>query len=140
NGPSRQYARPTMRVDAARPWWAAPDPLGSQAVTVLKCLGALAVITGYLSPLLPQAITFAAQEFHAGHAAQGVALGAARADVLLAFAVVRLADRHGRRTLALWSAVAGSMLTALGALAPTLPWLIASQVLARGFVTAVAIL
>jgi MFS family permease len=128
-----------MRAPAAPAWWRAPDRLGPEAVTVLACLAALAAVTGYLGTLLTQTITFAAQEFHADKATQGVALGAARVDVVLSLVLVAAADRHGRRVVAVWSAAAGCSLTALGALAPSLPWLVASQILARGFVTAVAI-
>jgi MFS family permease len=113
--------------------------LGPEAFGVLVGLAALAGITGYLGTLLTQTITFSAQEFRAGKTAQGIALGAARADILLALVLVAAADRHGRKVVAVWSAAAGSALTALGSLAPSLVWLIASQILARGFVTAAAI-
>ena len=129
-----------MRAQEGTTWWRAPDHLDAQTLVVLACLAGLASITGYLGTLLTQTITFAAQEFGAGHAAQGVGLGVARGDILLALVLVALADRHGRRAVIIWSAAAGSALTALGALAPSLPWLVTSQVLARGFVTAVSIL
>ena len=54
--------------------------------------------------------------------------------------VVAAADRRGRRKALLWSAAAGCVLAATGALAPSLPWLTASQMLARAFATALVIL
>ena len=89
--------------------------------------------------MLTQTVTYAAREFHARTATQGVALAVVRADVLVAFGLVVLADRKGRRRIVLVGAFAGSVLTTLGAVSPSLPWLVASQVLARGFVTAATI-
>ena len=100
---------------------------------------ALAVITGYLSTLLTQTVTYSAREFHASTSTEGIALAVVRADVLVAFGLLALADRRGRRLVALIGAVAGCVGTAAGALSPSLPWLAASQVVARGFVTAATI-
>jgi MFS family permease len=129
-----------MRAPVAPRWLHAPDRLDRQALTVLGCLAAMSAVAGYLGTLLTQTITFAATEFHVGKAAQGIGLGVARADVVLSLFLVALADRRGRRSVAVGSLTAGSALTALGAVAPSLPWLVASQVLARGFVTATAII
>ncbi|HWW52594.1 MAG TPA: MFS transporter, partial [Acidimicrobiales bacterium] len=120
-------------------WWAPPVRLGVPQWSVLTRLAGLAMVTGYLSTLLTQTMTFSAQEFGVDKTAQGVALAVVRADVVLAIALVALADRRGRRTVAIWAAVAGSALTAAGALSPSLPWLVASQLVARGFVTGVTI-
>jgi MFS family permease len=120
-------------------WWAPPERLDGESAAILAVLSALSMVTGYLSTLLTQTITFSAQEFHAGKTAQGIALGVVRADILLSLGLVVLADRWGRRTIAVRAAVLGSLLTAAGALSPSLPTLVASQVIARGFVTAVTI-
>ena len=105
-------------------------------------LGALVTFSaaiGYLSTLLTETITYSGVEYHSGPAAQGIALAVVRADVVISIALVALADRRGRRLVIVGGAAAGCVLTALGALAPSLPWLAASQVLARGFVTAASI-
>src|SRR4029077_3328320 len=120
-------------------WWAPPVRLGVPQWSVLTRLAGLAMVTGYLSTLLTQTMTFSAQEFGADKAAQGVALAVVRIDVLLAIGLVALADRRGRRAVVIWAAVVGSGLTALGALSPSLPWLVTSQVVARGFITGVTI-
>jgi MFS family permease len=96
----------------------------------------LSVVLGYLATLLTETVTYAAAEYGAGTRGEGVALAVVRGDVVLSVGLVAVADRRGRRTIALGCAVAGCLLTALGAAAPSLPWLAASQVLARGFVTA----
>jgi len=121
------------------PWWGPPDLLDERAWAAIGALVGLVTVIGYLSTLLTQTITYSALEFHAGTGAEGVALAVVRADVVISIALVAVADRHGRRRVALGGAAAGCLLTACGALAPSLAWLAASQVLARGFVTASSI-
>lgn len=121
------------------PWWAPPDRLDPRAAQTLAALCALSVVVGYLGTVLTQTITFAAEEFGAGKGAQGVALAAVRADVFVALVLVAMADRRGRRRVLLMSSTAGCVLTATAALAPSLAFLAASQVVTRGFVTAAAI-
>jgi len=122
------------------PWWAPADRLDARAAVTLATLCAVSVVTGYLGTVLTQTITFAADEFGAGKAAQGAALASVRADVLITVVLVALADRRGRRTLLLGCAALGCVLTALGALAPSLAALAGAQVLARSLVTAAALL
>ncbi|MDP9387711.1 MAG: MFS transporter [Actinomycetota bacterium] len=125
---------------AGVPWWSPPDRLGPDAARTLAALCALSVVLGYLGTVLTQTITFAAAEFGASRGAQGVALAAVRADVVVALVLVALADRRGRRGVLLVSSAVGSALTATAALAPSLAFLAASQVGTRGFVTAAVII
>jgi putative MFS transporter len=121
------------------PWWSPPQRLDAQAAQALAALSVLSVVLGYLGTLLTQTMTFAAAEFGAPKSAQGVALAIVRADVVLAVGLVAWSDRRGRhRTLVLASAL-GCAVTATGALAPSLFVLAASQVAARGFVTAAVV-
>ncbi|PLS75051.1 MAG: hypothetical protein CYG61_09065, partial [Actinobacteria bacterium] len=122
------------------PWWSPPERISAQAAATLAALCLLSMVTGYLGTILTQTITFAAREFGADKSAQGVALAAVRADVVIAVGLVWLADRRGRRSVLLWTTALGCLITATGALTPSLPWLTASQVAARGFVTAAAIM
>jgi MFS family permease len=122
------------------PWWAPPDVTDAAAFGALATIALLAVVHGYLSTLLTQTITFAADEFNAGTSAQGIALAAVRADVVLTVFIVGLADRRGRRLAVLGSSAAACFFTALGAAAPTLAVLAGSQVLARGCTTAALLL
>lgn len=122
------------------PWWAPPARLDARAATVLGCLGVLAVVFGYLNTLFTQTVTFAGEEFHAGDTAQGVAGAVVRVGGLVALVVVSMADRRGRRTVLLWASSLGCALALTGALAPSLAWLTASQMLARAFATALLVL
>lgn len=122
------------------PWWAPPETLDSTASRALGSLGLMTVMFGFMGTLLTQTITFAAGEFGADRGAQGLTLSAVRFDVVIALVVVTMGDKRGRRTVLLFATAAGAALTATGALAPSLGWLAASQVLTRGFVTGGAIL
>ena len=136
--PARRYLG-AVRIEDRPPWWGPPDVLDAQAWAALGGLLALAMVVGYLGTLLTQTITYSAKEFHNGTGAEGVALAAVRCDILLALGLVTIADRRGRRLVALGGTAIGCVLTALGALAPSLAWLAVSQVVARGFVTAATI-
>lgn len=118
------------------PWWAPPDRLDARASTVLGTLAALSMVTGFLSTLLNQTVAFAAEEFRAGEGAQGVAATAVRIGTMFAVAIVAGADRRGRRRVTLMAAAVGCVVSALGALAPSLAWLTATQVVGRAFATA----
>lgn len=122
------------------PWWSPPERISTEGAATMAALCVLSMVTGYLGTILTQTITFAAREFGADKGAQSIALAAVRADVVLAVGLVWLADRRGRRSVLLWTAALGCVATAAGALVPSLPWLAATQVVSRGFVTASAIL
>jgi MFS family permease len=113
-------------------WWLPPDRFDVRATTVLGTLCAAAVLFGYINTLFNQTIAFAADEFHASDAAQGVAGGFVRAGGVLAFVIVATADRRGRRPVILVAGAAGCLLSATGAAAPSLAWLTGSQVLTQG--------
>ncbi|MDQ3148163.1 MAG: MFS transporter [Actinomycetota bacterium] len=123
------------------PWWAPPDRLDARAASVLGVLAAASVITGYLGTLLTQTITYAAEDFGIdGDRQKGYALAAVRVGIVLALALVALADRRGRRVVLVGTAAAGCLVATTGAFAPDLGWLTASQVLARGCSLALGIL
>lgn len=127
-------------VSGPAPWWSPPERIDPVAARALGTLCAISVVTGYLGTILSQTITYVAEDFGAGKGAQGVALAFVRADVVITVVLVAAADRKGRRSAALLAATLGCGLTALGALATSLPLLTASQVVARGFVTTTAVL
>ncbi len=122
------------------PWWAPPEHLDTGAANALGALAILAIIFGYLNTLFTQTIPFAGEEFGAGNSAQGVAGSLVRIGGVIALAVVALADRRGRRQVILGAATAGCILAVFGALAPSLGWLTASQMLARAFASALLVL
>ena len=101
----------------------------------------LAVASGYLDTLFTQTITFAGDEFGAGNRAQGCrrqrrpgrrAGGPADHDAM--------PTGGGGGASSSAAATAGCVLAVTGALAPSLPWLAGSQMVARGFATAMLLL
>lgn len=137
--PVRHYLG-RLEPDAPIPHWLAPVRLDHRSTITLSALCAIGLINGYLGTLLGQTITYAGRQFHAGVAPQNVALAAIRVEAVLAILMLSLADRLGRRRIILAGTAAGCVATALGALAPSLAWLTASQVLARGCTNAVIVL
>src|SRR5690606_35100021 len=128
------------QAQPTQPWWAPPDRLDRRASTVLGLLGVLALIGGYLGTLITQTITYAAERFDADDSAQGLTLAVVRVGVLLAVVIAATSDRRGRRLLLLGTTASAILLAATGAAAPSLAWLGASQTLARGLSTALALL
>ena len=122
------------------PWWAPPERLDPRGSTALGVLCAVALIVGYLNTLLTQTIAFAADEFGSTDRAQGVSLAIVRCGVVLALIIGGMADRQGRRRLILGLAIAGPIVSATGALAPSLAWLTVSQTVARPLAMALGIL
>ncbi|MDA8184465.1 MAG: MFS transporter [Acidimicrobiales bacterium] len=116
-----------------RPWYLAPVRLDQRASSTLTALCLLDLVNGYVTGILSQTITFAAHQYHASAGAQGVALGVVRADAVIMVVLMALADRQGRRKVLLVSSALGCVATAAGALAPSIAWLAASQVVSRGF-------
>lgn len=129
-----------LEEPARPPWWAPIDRVDPPAARSLGSLGSVAVIIGYVLTLLPQTITFAAQQFHADKAAQGVALASTRADIVFVILLVALADRRGRQHLLLVATGGSAVLSFAGAFAPSLPWLAATQIGASGFGSAAVVL
>lgn len=136
-GPMRAaFKRPGGRP----PWWAPPAVLDAQGAAALASLAYLALVSGYLGTLITQTITYAADEFEVGSRVQGDTLAAVRIGVLMSLAIAAWADRHGRRRALLWCAAAGCCMAAVGALAPGMVALGASQTIARGLSTALGLL
>ena len=138
------FAWPVRRwlVRGARgmPWWAPPQRVDARGARALSLLAAAAVIGGYLAALLTSSIAFAGREFGAGAGAQGVAGVAARFGGVVALVLAAAAaDRLGRRRMIVGAAAIGCLVTATGAVTPSLPWLAASQAVARPFALAMLI-
>ena len=138
----RASARATVRLHAPRraPWWAPPDRLDAHSSVTLGCLAAIAIVTGFLNTLFTQTIAFAVDEFGASSSAEGFSGGVVRIGGLLALLLLSRSDRVGRRRMILQCAAIGCVLAATGSIAPSLFWLTVSQVLARGFASALIVL
>lgn len=121
------------------PIWFPPEGIDDHAIATLAKLGVIAAILGYVGVTLTQTVTYAAGEFGADKAAQGVTLAAVRLDVLLALPLAFLADRRGRRYLVVNGTAIACVLSAVGALAPNLWSLAGAQMLTRGFSSACAV-
>lgn len=122
------------------PWWAPPDTLDARGTVALSTLTIVAVVGGYLSTLVGQTMTFAADEFGADDRAQGVALASIRIGALIALVIVAIADRRGRRIATVLACTLGILASATGALAPDLPTLTGTQIVGRSFATALVII
>jgi MFS family permease len=85
----------------------------------------------FVNTLFTQTVSFAADEF--GRSDSDIGFGAAvvRWGVIVVPPIALLADRAGRRTVLVATAWAAPILAALGAVAPSYEWLVASQVIAR---------
>ena len=137
--PIRRHLRRPPGSRPAHPWWSPPDALSPRAATVLGLLCVFALVGGYLGTLITQTLTYAAGAFDATTADQGMLLAGVRVGVLLSLVIVATADRRGRRAILAFALVAGCSVTALGALAPGMVALGATQTFARAFSTVVAL-
>lgn len=122
------------------PWWAPPARLDARGASVLGTLALLTVASGYLGTLFTQTVPFAGDEFGASNSALGVAGSVVRVGGLVALLIMIQADKRGRKTVLVWASAAAALLAVTGAVAPSLPWLAVSQMLARAFATAILIL
>lgn len=122
------------------PWWAPPGRLDRRAAVVVATLCALSVLAGYLVDLLPETMTYAASQYGIGRATQGIALGVVQASAIAALALLVVADRRGRRGVILASTAGGAVVAAVGALSPSIGFLVASQLVAGALVSAQIVL
>lgn len=137
--PVRRALRRTTRRDRP-PWWAPPQVIDARASAVIGLLCAIALVQGYVGTMLTQTITYAAAEFAGTRRDQGQILAMVRAGVLIGFVLAACADRVGRRRLVTFSATAACVAAAAGSMAPSLPALGATQLVATGAAGALAML
>ena len=135
----RELRRPPV-PQRRTPWWAPPDVLSPRGATVLSLLCVFALVAGYLGTLITQTLTYAAGEFDATTGDQGTLLAGVRVGVLLSMLIVATADRRGRRSVLAVALFCACGFTALGAFAPSMLWLGASQTFARAFATVIGLL
>ncbi len=113
------------------PWWAPPAQVNAHQVMLLGLLAAASMSSAFVNTLFTQTVAFAADDFSIGEGAQGVAGAIVRLGIVLALPVTWLADRRGRRRLMLVAAWSAPVITALGAVAPSFPLLVATQTVGR---------
>lgn len=123
-GPGHLHRRGT-------PWWAPPDRLDPRQLRVLGLLAAASMSSAFVNTLFTQTVNFAADDFGVGDTGIGVAGSIVRLGILLVLPVAVLADRIGRRRVVTAMAVAAPLITALGAVAPSFPFLVVTQTIGR---------
>jgi MFS family permease len=111
----RRGASPTER-----PWWLPPDRLDPQGAAALSAGCSLAVVGAFLAGQLTQVLTFVARDFGAGVDRQTDVLLVVRAGALVTLAGTWLADRHGRRPVALGALLLAAVAGVATAAAPSL--------------------
>jgi MFS family permease len=144
-------------MNVASPWWAPGGRLDTRAATVIGYLGILSIVNGYIGTVIGQTLTFAADEFcdQFETAADGLrtcvdpahdksaranVFTIARIAVVLSLALTIAADRYGRKKAMGIAVTVSCAATALGAFAPSLGFVAATQIVARGLATGVSIL
>jgi MFS family permease len=139
------------------PWWAPAGRLDERAARIIGLLGVLAIVNGYLGTVIGQTLTFVADDFCAAFETASTGLQTcvdpahdksaranvftiARVAIVLSLALTIAADRYGRKHAVTVAVTASCVATALGALAPSMGFVTASQIVARGLATGVSIL
>lgn len=133
---NRQMLVPRRVVDVIAP----PVALTPRVVRLLVILAGVAFITSYQGSILSTLLTYPAQQWGESASSQARVLALLRFDIVFALAIVRAADRYGRRRLLIAGSIIGPILTALCALTNSLAAFGTIQFFARAVTTAVAIL
>lgn len=115
-------------------WWPR-EVVDADTSRLMGAVGTIGAMAGYMGVLIGQTITFAAEDFGVDDSGQANTLAATRIGVLLSMVLLGRADRIGRRPLTLWFAVAAILFTSLGAVAPNMAVLGATQTMSRGLTT-----
>ena len=114
------------------PWWSPPARMDTESIAALTSACLIGMCAGFLSTVVTRVLTFAADDFGVATAGpQSAALAVIRSGVVLTLIVLALADRQGRRRLALaslWVAAGACVLTAFS---PGLGAFTGAQVLTR---------
>jgi MFS family permease len=123
--------RPHAAHATATPWWAPPDRLDPRALSILGLLAAASMSSAFVNTLFTQTVNFAADDFGVDDRGIGIAGSVVRAGIIVVLPVAAFADRAGRRRMVTAMAIAAPLVTAAGALAPTFPFLVATQAIGR---------
>lgn len=102
------------------PWWSTPDRLSPRQSTVVAAMCLFNLIAGLLYGLLTQVLTFVAADLGDGSRSEQTSLLAvARLGVVVTVVAMVIADRKGRRKVAIWTFASAGVLTVVTALSPT---------------------
>ncbi|HSH11652.1 MAG TPA: hypothetical protein VLA10_07680, partial [Ilumatobacter sp.] len=122
---------PVHRRPHKTPWWAPPDQISPRHALILGLLAAASMSSAFTNTLFTQTAQFAAEDFGIGDVGYSVAQSIVRAGIVVALPFAILADRIGRQRVIRVVAWAAPIVTALGALAPNFPALVATQAIGR---------
>jgi MFS family permease len=114
-----------------QPWWAPPDRLDPRHTLLLGLLAAASLTAAFTNTLFTQTANYAADDFDISKFGQGVGGVVVRIGVIFALPAAFLADRVGRRRMIVATAFLAPIISALGALAPDFPVLVATQAVGR---------
>lgn len=127
----RRTGSDPIRAAGVQPWWAPPDRLDPQQALLLGLLAAASMTAAYTNTLFTQTANYAADDFDVGKFGQGIGGVVVRIGVVFALPIAFMADRVGRRRMILLAAWLAPLVSALGALAPSFPVLVATQSVGR---------
>jgi len=117
--------------NSTQPWWAPPDRLEPRHAMLLGLLAAASMSAAFTNTLFTQTVNYAAKDFGIDKFGQGVGGVVVRVGIVFALPIAFLADRVGRRRMLVLAAFLAPCVSALGALAPTFPALVATQSFGR---------
>jgi len=112
-----------------------PVPFPAPVATLLATVAAVSTLTNFGGALFGQTAGSVADAFGASNQELGVALAISRAGVLVALVATALADRRGRRVLALACLAGVCLANAVSAVAPAFAVFTGAQVFTRAFAT-----
>lgn len=131
NPPTLAVADRAQTTPQRTPWWSPPDRLTQRQLTVLGLLAASSMASAFINTLFTQTVNFAADDFGVGDTGVGVAGSLVRAGIVIALPAAVIADRVGRRKVIVAMSFAAPVVSAAGALAPSFPFLVATQTIGR---------
>lgn len=120
-----------------RPFWALPDRLSPEQATVVAVMCIFHVVGGMLFAFLSNVLTFASADLGNGTAGQqSMILAVARIGVIITIVTMAVADKVGRRRIAIWAASIAATVTVACALSPNLLVLTGLQTVSRNLAIA----
>lgn len=120
-----------------RPWWLPPDRLSPHHVVVVAALAIFNVLAGILYGLLTQILTYIAADLGSGERSEQTdLLAVVRMGIVITMIAMVIADRVGRRRVALWCFGTSGVLSLACAFMPSLAAVGGLQFFARNLALA----